>query len=163
MKTRFSFLAALTLFLSSGAALASSFAAFSDAGIYKHGDRVTSNGTNYTMTVLYNGQPAPQYTNAGRMCRPETCTKAKPLATSTIQVYWSPDVGVLPFSDGGIYRHGDKASLNGKNYTMTVLYNGQPAPQYTNAGVTCRPATCTKAKPLGNATIQVYWVPDSTP
>jgi hypothetical protein len=159
MKTQFSFLAALTFFVSSGAALASSFEAFSDGGIYRHGDRVTHNGKKYTMTVIYKGQSAPQYTNAGRMCRPETCTQAKPLGNDTIQVYWAPDVGVPPFSDGEIYRHGEKAHLNGKTYTMTVIYKGQPAPQYTNAGRMCRPEACTKAKPLGNDTIQVYWAP----
>jgi hypothetical protein len=42
------------------------------------------------MTVISKGQPAPEYTNAGRMCRPEVCTKAKPLGNDTIQVYWAP-------------------------------------------------------------------------
>jgi hypothetical protein len=65
-----------------------------------------------------------------------------------------------PFSVGGIYVHGSRVSLNGKNFTLTVTDNGVNTTATTRiAGRQCIPESCTQSKSYTSGGLRAYWVP----
>jgi hypothetical protein len=63
---------------------------FRAAGVYKHGDQVSLNGTSFTLNVRINNRSHP-LAISGTQCAPDKCTRTTPYMTpSGLGAYWVP-------------------------------------------------------------------------
>ncbi|HWO25218.1 MAG TPA: hypothetical protein VNO30_41045 [Kofleriaceae bacterium] len=136
---------------------------FSDMSTYKHGNRVSLNGKNFTLNIRMNGIPDLASSVGGRVCPPDNnnyCSQATPhkISPSGPVAYWVPDPPF--FKVTGIYKHDDRVRLNNTSFTLNVRINNNPHP-LSIAGTQCAPDKCTRTKPYNTPSgIGAWWVPD---
>ncbi|HWO25216.1 MAG TPA: hypothetical protein VNO30_41035 [Kofleriaceae bacterium] len=152
-------ISAFALTLLFGAEAHAQAPAFRVAGVYKHGDQVSLNGTNFTLNVRINNSPHP-LAISGTQCAPIKCTRTTPYMTpSGLGAYWVSDLPA--FRVAGVYKHGDQVSLNGTSFTLNVRINNSPHP-LAISGTQCAPIKCTRTTPyMTPSGLGAYWVPGS--